>query len=196
VTRLKCGGFIFAIRLNHTMSDVFGLYQFLSTVGELAAGAEIPSVLPVWQRHLLNARDPPHVSYTHHEYENIPSTNEALIPPDNMVQRSIFFGPTEISALRRGLSPHLRHCTTFELLTACIWRCRTIAISPGPDEEVRIMCIVNGRGLFNPPLPTGYYGNASAIPVAISAAGNLCKQPLDFALELVMKTKSETEEST
>ncbi|KAL0287060.1 UNVERIFIED_CONTAM: Benzyl alcohol O-benzoyltransferase [Sesamum angustifolium] len=194
VTRLKCGGFIFALRLNHTISDVFGLYRFLSTVGELARGAEIPFVLPVWQRHLLNARDPPHVSYAHHEYDNIPSTNETLIPLDNMVQRSIFFGPAEISALRRRLSPHLRHCTTFELLTACIWRCRTIAISPGPDEEVRIMCIINGRGVFNPPLPTGYYGNASAIPVAISVAGNLCKQPLDYALELVMKTKYEVTE--
>ncbi|KAL0291502.1 UNVERIFIED_CONTAM: Benzyl alcohol O-benzoyltransferase [Sesamum calycinum] len=111
-----------------------------------------------------------------------------------MVQRSIFFGPAEISALRRRLSPHLRHCTTFELLTACIWRCRTIAISPDPNEEVRIMFTVNGRRLFNPPLPTGYYGNAFALPVAISTTGNLCKQSLDFALELVMKTKSEVTE--
>ncbi|KAL0463040.1 UNVERIFIED_CONTAM: Benzyl alcohol O-benzoyltransferase [Sesamum latifolium] len=176
------------------MSDAFGFYRFLSTIGELARGAEIPSVLPVWQRHLLNARDPPHVSYKHHEYDNIPSTNEALVAPNDMVQRSIFFGPAEISTLRSRLSLHLRHCTTVELLTACIWRCRTIAISPDPDEEVRIIIVVNGRRLFNPPLPAGYYGNAFVIPVAVSAAGNLCKQPLDFALELVMKTKSEVTE--
>ncbi|KAK4430466.1 Benzyl alcohol O-benzoyltransferase [Sesamum alatum] len=194
VTRLRCGGFIFALRLNHTMSDAFGLFRFLSTVAELAHGAEIPSVLPVWQRHLLSARDPPRVSYVHHEYDNIPDTNKTLIPLDDMVQRSIFFGSAEISALRRRLSPHLRRCTTFELLTACIWRCRTIAISPNPDDEVRVMCLVNGRRLFNPPLPAGYYGNAFVIPVAISTAGNLCKQPLDFAVELVMKTKSEVTE--
>ncbi|KAK4430467.1 Benzyl alcohol O-benzoyltransferase [Sesamum alatum] len=194
VTRLKCGGFIFVIRFNHTMSDAFGLFRFLSTVAELARGAEIPSVPPVWQRHLLSARDPPCVSYVHHEYDNIPDANDTLVPLDDMVQRSIFFGSAEISALRRRLSPHLRRCTTFELLTACIWRCRTIAISPNPDDEVRVMCLVNGRRLFNPPLPAGYYGNAFAIPVAISTAGNLCKQPLDFAVELVMKTKSEVTE--
>ncbi|KAL0430586.1 UNVERIFIED_CONTAM: Benzyl alcohol O-benzoyltransferase [Sesamum radiatum] len=114
----------------------------------------------------------------HDEYENIPDTKETLIPLDNMVQRSFFFGPGEISALRRRLSPHLRRCTTFELVAACIWRCRTIAISPNPNEEVRIICFVNGRRLFNPPLPAGYYGNVVATTLAISTAGNL-----DFALE-------------
>ncbi|KAL0423372.1 UNVERIFIED_CONTAM: Benzyl alcohol O-benzoyltransferase [Sesamum radiatum] len=168
ITRLKCGGLILALRANHTISDGFGLSRFGSTMVELARGAEIPSILPVWQRHLLSACDPPHVSYMHHEYENIPDTKETLIPLDNMVQRSFFFGPSEISALRRHLPLHLRRCTTFELLAACIWRCRTIAISPDPNEEVRILCFVNGRRLFNPPLPAGYYGNVVASPLAIS----------------------------
>ncbi|KAL2252654.1 UNVERIFIED_CONTAM: Benzyl alcohol O-benzoyltransferase [Sesamum indicum] len=163
-------------------------------MAELARGAEIPSILPLWRRHLLSARDPAHVSYTHNEYENIPDTKETLIPLENMVQRSFFFGPAEISALRRHLSPHLRRCTTFELLAACIWRCRTIAISPDPNEESRILCFVNGRRLFNPPLPAGYYGNVVATPLAISTAENLCKQPLNFALELVMKAKSKVTE--
>ncbi|KAL0462949.1 UNVERIFIED_CONTAM: Benzyl alcohol O-benzoyltransferase [Sesamum latifolium] len=121
-------------------------------------------------------------------------TPTKLVPLDDMVQRSIFFGPAEVSALRRRLSPHLRRCTTFELLAACIWRCRTIALSPNPNEEVRILCFVNGRRLFIPPLPAGYYGNAVATPVAISTAGDLCKQPLDFALELVMNAKSKVTE--
>ncbi|KAK4430470.1 Benzyl alcohol O-benzoyltransferase [Sesamum alatum] len=194
VTRFRCGGFIIGIRFNHTMSDAFGLFRFLSTVAELAGGAQIPSVLPVWQRHLLSARDRPRVSYAHHEYDNIPDTNETLIPLVDMVQRSIFFGQAEISALRGRLRPHLRRCTTFELLAACVGRCRTIALSPDPDEEVRILCFVNGLRLFNPPLPAGYYGNAVATPVAISTAGKLCKQPLAFALELVMKAKSEVTE--
>ncbi|KAL0430620.1 UNVERIFIED_CONTAM: Benzyl alcohol O-benzoyltransferase [Sesamum radiatum] len=194
ITRLKCGGFILAVRANHTMGDGFGLFQFVATMAELARGAQIPSVLPVWQKHLLSARDPPQVSYMHDEYENIPDTDKILIPLDNMVQRSFFFGPAEISALRRRLSPHLRHCTAFELVAACIWRCRTVAICPNPNEEVRIICFVNGRRLFNPPLPAGYYGNVVATPLAISTAGNLCKQPLDFALELVMKAKSKVTE--
>ncbi|KAL0423366.1 UNVERIFIED_CONTAM: Benzyl alcohol O-benzoyltransferase [Sesamum radiatum] len=127
--------------------------------------------------------------YIHHEYENIPDTKETLIPLLNMVQRSFFFGPGEITALRRHLSPHLRRYTTFELVASCIWRCRIIAISPDPNVEVRIICFVNGRRLFNPPLPVGF-----ATPLAISTAENLCKQPLDFAPELVMKAKSKVTE--
>ncbi|KAL0310431.1 UNVERIFIED_CONTAM: Benzyl alcohol O-benzoyltransferase [Sesamum calycinum] len=103
-------------------------------------------------------------------------------------------GQARSPPFRRHLPLHLRRCTTFELLAACIWRCRTIAISPDPNEEVRIICFVNGRRLFNPPLPTGYYGNVVASPLAISTAESLCKQPLHFALELVMKAKSKVTE--
>lgn len=53
------------------------------------------------------------------------------------------------------------------------------------------MCIVNSRALFNPPLPSGFYGNAFAFPVAISSAGKLSSNPVGYALELVKKTKAD-----
>ncbi|KAG6387629.1 hypothetical protein SASPL_152821 [Salvia splendens] len=59
VTRLKCGGFVLATRLNHTMSDAAGLVQFMSAVGEFARGNAWPSIQPVWERHLLSALNPP-----------------------------------------------------------------------------------------------------------------------------------------
>ncbi|KAI9082439.1 hypothetical protein K1719_035585 [Acacia pycnantha] len=65
VTRLKCGGFIFAYRLNHTMSDGAGIVQFLNAVAEIAGGACEPSIAPVWRRELLSARDPPRITCTH-----------------------------------------------------------------------------------------------------------------------------------
>ncbi|EYU41386.1 hypothetical protein ABFS82_11G104900 [Erythranthe guttata] len=194
VTRLRCGGFIFALRLNHTMSDAAGLVQFMSAVGEIARGAKSPLTPPVWERHLLNARAPPRVTCTHREYDDVPDTKGTIIPLDDMVHRSFFFGAAEISALRGRLSPHLRRCSTFELLTACLWRCRTIAISPDPNEEVRMLCIVNSRSRFNPPLPKGYYGNAFAFPVAVAAAGELSTNPFEYALELIRKTKSDVTE--
>ncbi|KAH0974672.1 hypothetical protein GBA52_016571 [Prunus armeniaca] len=69
VTRLSCGGFILALRLNHTMCDAAGLVQFLKAVGEMAQGAQAPSTTPVWERELLGARDPPRITCVHHEYE-------------------------------------------------------------------------------------------------------------------------------
>ncbi|NP_001312867.1 benzyl alcohol O-benzoyltransferase [Nicotiana tabacum] len=194
VTRLRCGGFIFALRLNHTMSDAPGLVQFMTAVGEMARGASAPSILPVWCRELLNARNPPQVTCTHHEYDEVRDTKGTIIPLDDMVHKSFFFGPSEVSALRRFVPHHLRKCSTFELLTAVLWRCRTMSLKPDPEEEVRALCIVNARSRFNPPLPTGYYGNAFAFPVAVTTAAKLSKNPLGYALELVKKTKSDVTE--
>ncbi|WVY92563.1 hypothetical protein V8G54_031651 [Vigna mungo] len=112
----------------------------------------------------------------------------------NMVQRSFFFGPLDIASLRRLIPQHLQHCTTFDLITACLWRCRTKALQIETDEDVRMMCIVNGRGRFNPPLPVGYYGNAFAYPAAVTTAGKLCRKPFGYAVELINKVKGEMTE--
>ncbi|KAM1093554.1 hypothetical protein ACFX13_008786 [Malus domestica] len=194
VTRLQCGGFIVALRLNHTMSDAAGLVQFMTALGEIARGAVSPTVQPVWQRELLNARYPPRVTCTHREYEEVEDTKGTIIPLDDMVHRSFFFRPTEVSAIRRFVPQFLSKCSTFEVLTACLWRCRTIALQKDPNEEVRVLCIVNARSKFNPPLPVGYYGNAFAFPVAVTTAGRLCNNPLGYALELVRKAKADVTE--
>ncbi|XP_059440381.1 benzyl alcohol O-benzoyltransferase-like, partial [Corylus avellana] len=191
VTRLKCGGFIFALRLNHTMSDATGLVQFMMAMAEMAHGARAPSIQPVWQRHLLNARDPTSVTCTHREYDEVAATFLSL---DDMAHRSFFFGPIEVSTLRRFMPRHLSQCSTFEIITACLWRCRTIALQYDRDEEVRVMCIVNARSKLNPPLPTGYYGNVFVYPAAVTTSGKLCENPLGYAVELVKKAKKEVTE--
>ncbi|XP_072955414.1 benzyl alcohol O-benzoyltransferase-like [Typha angustifolia] len=191
VTRLACGGFIFGLRLNHTMSDGPGLVQFMNAVAELARGLPAPSVRPVWGREILEARNPPRPSFAHREYEEVPDTKGTVVPLDDMVHRSFFFGPREMAALRSHVPPQLRKTSsTFEILTACIWKCRTIAISPDPEEEMRMICIVSVRGRSGFQLPDGYYGNAFALPVAISTADKLCRNPLGYALELVKKAKA------
>ncbi|KAI3677125.1 hypothetical protein L1987_86746 [Smallanthus sonchifolius] len=191
VTRLLCGSFIVVVRQNHTMCDVFGYMQFMTALSEMAKGESTPSTLPVWQRELLCARDPPRVTCTHHEYDEVADTEAPIISLDDMEHRSFFFGPTQISAIRRFVPTHLKHCSTFEVLTACLWRCRTIALQPNPEDEMRMMTVVNARRKFNPRIPLGYYGNVFGYPAAISKARDLCNKPLGHALDLVMKTKSE-----
>ncbi|KAK8638137.1 hypothetical protein V6N13_136577 [Hibiscus sabdariffa] len=153
VTRLKCGGFIFALRFNHTMCDGPGLKQFVSSVAAMARGEATHLILPVWERHLLDAPDPPRVTLTHHEYDEVEATvttTTTSLPFDNVVQCSFFFGPAQVSLLRRLLPLHLRHCTKFELLTAFLWRCRSLAINLHPHEEVRMLCVVNARSRMEP----------------------------------------------
>ncbi|MCL7038145.1 hypothetical protein MKW94_029575 [Papaver nudicaule] len=199
VTRLKCGGFIFGVQFNHTIFGGQGLYQFTLALAEIARGEVVsPSNLPVWQRHILNARDPPQVTFAHREYDVIMSDNNnntlPLLIPQDMVYRYFLFTPKEVGALRGQLPVHLQRCTAFELLTACLWRCRTVATGSDSNARVRVVMAVDARGKIDPPLPTGYYGNTVAYPVAVSTAWKLRHNPLGFAVDLVKRAKSEVNE--
>ncbi|XP_058728352.1 benzyl alcohol O-benzoyltransferase-like [Vicia villosa] len=192
VTRLKCGGFIFALRLNHTMSDASGLVQFMNALGEISRGMSKPSISPVWCRELLNARDPPRVTCTHHEYEKSPDNKGTIFPLHNIVHHTLFFGPTEVAAIRTLLPSHQRQQhSNFEIISAYLWRYRTIALQLPTNQEVRIICVVNARSKsVNLPLPKGYYGNTLAKPAAVTTAGKLIENPLVYALSLVKKAKA------
>ncbi|KAG8084200.1 hypothetical protein GUJ93_ZPchr0010g8000 [Zizania palustris] len=194
VTRLACGGFILAVRMHHAMADAQGLLQFLAAVADLARGAAAPSVQPVWERELLEARDPPRPCFAHREYDEVPNTVDTIAPLDDMAHRSFFFGPSELAAMRSHLAPDLRkRATTFEVLTGCLWKCRTVALAPNAHEEMRMICVVNARGskIGAGIIPDGYYGNAFAFPVAVAAAGDLCANPVSYAVDLVKKAKGE-----
>ncbi|CAL5440889.1 unnamed protein product [Camellia sinensis] len=203
VTRFSCGGFTFAIRLNHTMSDGSGLMQFLNTIAEFAQQPQTkitPSVPPIWQRHLLSARQPPSITCPHHEYDQAlagAATTATAANKTTTINRSFFFGAKEIRAIRNHLPHHYHNttATTFELLTACVWQCRTRALCLAPDETVRVSCIVNGRGnKYGLNLPPGYYGNVFTYPAAMTKAGMLSMLPLGYALELVKKAKAQVSE--
>ncbi|XP_057533449.1 benzyl alcohol O-benzoyltransferase-like isoform X2 [Amaranthus tricolor] len=189
VTKLKCGGFIVGLRYNHTFADAPGLVLLMNAIAELAPGLQSPSTLPVWDRHIFSARTTPQVTYHHHEYDVVSDLDgTTTIPTDEPVHKSFFFGPKEIVALRRFLPAHQK-ATTFELLSAFLWRCRTIALRPDAEELVRFICLSNFRYRFPHLFPSGYYGNGFGLPVAISTASKLTGNPIEYAVNLVQKAK-------
>lgn len=151
---MACGSFVVAVRLNHTVSDTLGLVQFLNTVADISRRGDGSSTSqpPVWQREILRARDPPRVTCLHHGYEDVrddSSNNNSVVLTnrDNMVQASFFFGPKEVAALRKQLPPQLSaESSRFDLITACLWQCRTAALELDPEEVVRLSCAITARG--------------------------------------------------
>ncbi|WOG97552.1 hypothetical protein DCAR_0416893 [Daucus carota subsp. sativus] len=197
VTRLLRGGFIFAIKFTHNICDAFGMSQFLTALGEIARGRTSPSVFPIWKRELLNVRNPPQPTCTHHEFTHLTTrvnvtTNHS--PDSEMVYRSFFFNSTNISVLRNHVPPHLAKCSTFDLLAACIWRNRTIALALHPEQKVRLVFAVNARSRLKSCIPVGYYGNVFVLPGVISTVEELCNKPIGYALELVMNAKANVTE--
>ncbi|CAO2173409.1 unnamed protein product [Urochloa humidicola] len=202
VTRLACGGFTVAVRMQHAMADGQGMLQFLGAVAELARGAEAPAVMPVWRREVLTARNPPRPSFPHREYDEVPADTKGTIPPlaNDIDHRYFSFGPGELATIRALVAPDLQnqkhkdyYYTTFEVITGFLWKCRTMALAPDADEEMRLICVVSARGgkakATGLRIPRGYYGNSVALPAAVSRAGDLCANPVGYAVELVRKAK-------
>ena len=63
-----------------------------------------------------------------------------------------------------------------------------------PNDDVRMMCITDGRAKFDPPIPNGYYGNCFALPAAVTTAGKLCESPLEYAVGLIQEAIQEVNE--
>uniref|UniRef100_A0A7N0U6H0 Uncharacterized protein n=1 Tax=Kalanchoe fedtschenkoi TaxID=63787 RepID=A0A7N0U6H0_KALFE len=191
VTRLKCGGFVFATRFNHTLCDGVGMVQFLTAVSEFARGWPAPSVHPLWQRHLISARIPQEITVVRHEFDQVPKTITPLFEQDKlMIQRSFIFDNDKVSTLRRHHINKSSNCSTFELIAAIIWRARTIALKFDPVEEVRLSVAVDIRNKFNPPIPMGYYGNVIAAPAAVTTAGQLKAAPIGYTVQLIKSAKA------
>ncbi|XP_052157067.1 benzyl alcohol O-benzoyltransferase-like [Oryza glaberrima] len=188
VTRLLCGGFVLAVRVNHTMCDAIGAAQFLLAVGELARGLPAPTVRPAWCRELLDARSPPAPSFPHREFDVVPPPP----PPGDLVTRTFTFTAADVAAIREGLPPRLRGtATTFEALTAFLWRARTAALELPDGEDARLVVIANLRGVAELNLPGGYYGNACVAPTAITTGEALLRRgSLGDAAEMVREAKA------
>ncbi|KAJ6776570.1 N-BENZOYLTRANSFERASE putative-RELATED [Salix koriyanagi] len=180
------------------MSDALGIVQLLNAIGEIARGAQAPSVLPVWQRELLCARNPPRVTRRHNEYGNdapvvVDPTSkvpESLGEVHAVAHRTFVLNRKELSNIRRWIPSHLHPCSNFEVISACLWRCYAIASQANPNEEMRMQLLVNARSKFNPPLPKGYYGNVLALPAAVTNARKLCLNSLGYAMELIRNAKN------
>eukprot|EP00253_Pinus_taeda_P002459 PITA_02459 len=92
VTRLRSGGFILAIALNHTLSDAFGLVQFRNALAEMGKGATSPSVLPVWERESLRPRTYATVKFPLYAYDQIEDKYGQRVPANELIHNSFFFG--------------------------------------------------------------------------------------------------------
>jgi hypothetical protein len=159
-----------------------------------------PSIVPVWNRELLTgAYNTGPIPYPNPAYKpllnSLDNTSDDVMlstPPDRMVAQYLVFGQREVTALRSHIQGHLADsATSFELLTAVMWRCRTRALGYEPSRRVRLMITMNARGRWNHHtlIPWGYYGNAHVSPIVELTADELCRQPFADTVALVRDTK-------
>ncbi|KAI7982488.1 Omega-hydroxypalmitate O-feruloyl transferase, partial [Camellia lanceoleosa] len=159
VTKFKCGGFVLGLCMNHCMFDGLGAMEFVNSWGETARGLPL-MVPPFLDRSILKTRNPPKIEFPHHEFIEIEDKFDTL----------------ETLKLKATEDGFLDKCTTFEALSAFVWRARTRALKLKPDQQTKLLFAIDGRSRFNSPIPKGYCGN-----------GEQVDNPLSFTIKLVQE---------
>ncbi|XP_010929588.1 omega-hydroxypalmitate O-feruloyl transferase [Elaeis guineensis] len=189
VTKFSCGGFILGLAMNHCMFDGLGAMEFVNSWAETARGLPL-SVPPFIDRNLLKARNPPVISFPHHEFAEIEDISDAsTLYQEEMLYRNFCFDTDKLEHLKRKAMEDgaLSKCTTFEALSGYVWKSRTEALKLQSNQKTKLLFAVDGRSRFNPPLPKGYFGNGIVLTNALCNAGELTENPLSFAVGLVQK---------
>ncbi|KAL5581411.1 hypothetical protein UlMin_013853 [Ulmus minor] len=188
VTTFKCGGFALGLCLNHCMVDGIGAMEFVNSWGETARGLPL-TIPPYLDRTLLKAQNPPQIDYFHQEFseiKDVSSTNN-LYEEDQMLYNSFCFDPEKLQNIKNKAMEDkaLEKCSTFEVLSAFVWKARTKSLRLLPEQETKLLFAVDGRPKFCPQLPKGYFGNGIVLTNSICKAGELLEKPLSFAVGLV-----------
>ncbi|KAE8661649.1 Omega-hydroxypalmitate O-feruloyl transferase [Hibiscus syriacus] len=113
-------------------------------------------VPPFYERSILKARIPPKIEHLHQEFDEIEDkSSTAELYNGEMLYRSFCFEPEKLEKLKRNAMEDsvLEKCTTFEALSAFVWRARTKALNLLPKQQTELLFAVDGRSKSNPPLP-------------------------------------------
>ncbi|CAI9787358.1 unnamed protein product [Fraxinus pennsylvanica] len=189
VTKFKCGGFVLGLCMNHCMFDGIGAMEFVNSWGETARGLKI-KIHPFMDRSILKSRNPPKLEFPHHEFAEIEDiSNTTELYEEEMLYESFSFDPEKLEHLRKKAleDGNLEKCTTFEALSAYVWKARSKALNMKADQQTKLLFAVDGRSRFEPQIPEGYFGNAIVLTNSLCKAGELVDNPFSFAVKLVQE---------
>ncbi|KAF8696903.1 hypothetical protein HU200_036545 [Digitaria exilis] len=186
VTKFTCGGFAVGICFSHLVFDGQGAAQFLKAVGEMARAGEMarglpaPSVAPVWDREAIP--DPP----------KLPRGPPPSFTAFSFVTQVVDISPESIARIKGEFSAATGEtCSTFDAVTAVVFKCRALAAGLPDDADVRLGFAASTRHLLHGVLPSveGYYGNC-VYPVGIPRSSKTIREaPLPEVIGLMREAK-------
>jgi shikimate O-hydroxycinnamoyltransferase len=179
VTYFKCGGVSLGVGMQHHVADGMSGLHFINSWSDVCRGAQI-SVMPVIDRALLRARDPPTPSFHHIEYQPAPamlsSTPQTLISKPPATAVDIFkLTCSDLGRLRSQLptGESAPRFNTYAVIAAHVWKCVSLARGLPSEQPTKLYCATDGRQRLQPPLPEGYFGNVIFTATPLAEAGKV-----------------------
>ncbi|KAL1825225.1 hypothetical protein DCAR_0313359 [Daucus carota subsp. sativus] len=193
LTWLLHGAVALGVGFSHCMCDGVGSVEFLNSFAEFARLGK-SNAKPVWDRHLL---DPSHYgsdSVGHPEFHRVADLCGFMsrFSHDKLTPTSVTFDKISLSELKRvALTSRVETVsyTSFEVLSAHIWRSWAKALNFPPNQILKLLFSINIRKRVEPSLPDKFYGNAIVLGCAQTTAKNLTDKSLSHVAELVRQAK-------
>lgn len=178
VTTFNCGGFVIGLGTNHTLVDGMAAVEFMQNYASVVRGEGLV-IIPQPDRSPLKARSRLRITYPHNEFIRLQD-----LPPEVV---SSFGGPLASSDLSGRMAPPTAHlfrsfplskdhidrlkqkalqdgllasCSSFDVITALVWKVRSIALGMDADHPSTLFFAVDIRSRLNPPLDPHFCGNA------------------------------------
>lgn len=194
LTKFSCGGFAIGMSLSHSVCDGFGAAQFFRALTELASGKIDPYVKPIWRRGRLVGGPTPEPLHFPVDMDSLATspylpTSDVVHGYFNVTARSI--KKLKLSLLKEAVQDNAPNesFTTLEVLSAYVWRSRLRALKLDSNGKCCLYFAVGIRGLLDPPLPEGYYGNAFISANVVLPGRDLDEGSLTKVVKLIKQSK-------
>lgn len=189
VTKFTCGGVAIGYAHSNVLADGHSMWHLMNSWAECARNEAI-SIPPLHDRKAFKIENPPSKEIAA-RFTDLPacsSGSQAAEPAPTLVQKLFHAGPKMINRLKQEAQTS-RDATfsVYDVLCAHMWR--SVIAAPRAhlkhDEMTRISVLGDMRFRVNPPLPRGYFGNATLFAFASCVVRDLTEGPFsNIALKI------------
>ncbi|KAF2287265.1 hypothetical protein GH714_039483 [Hevea brasiliensis] len=219
VTKFGCGGYSVGIGTSHSLFDGPATFDFLrawacnSAIMKEKGSHELQK--PVHERdmgnchsqksntimraaaisHLYQLIQQTKTAADHHYHQNLAKDHGRLGDRNpNYLLKTFHLSGAMVENLKKKVLGEGRNssvsCSSFEVLTAHLWKARTKALGVTKERMVCLQFAVDTRNKMMPSLPKGFSGNAYVLASVLTRAGELEEGSHEAIIEKIKQAKN------
>lgn len=189
LTKLK-DGLAMGLAFNHAVLDGTSTWHFMTTWAEICSGAPTTTAQPFLERtKARNTRVKLDLSVPEPEGPP-PSANGGAKSEPKLREKIFKFSESAIDKIKSTTnktppSNDSKPFSTFQSLSAHIWRHVSLARDLKPDDYTVFTVFIDCRKRVDPPMPEAYFGNLIHAIFTVTAVGLLSAHPPEFSASLI-----------